>query len=164
MKRIVQVTVGIIGAALLIYFILKLFPNDVRVIEKNTKRLAALASFTANELPLSRLQNTRELANFFATDAQVAVDVPGASQSISGREELFQMAMAARSSHPGAQVDLLDVTVALDPGKKDAIVDTTLKAKLANQSELVIQELKITWRKLEGDWLIQKIETVRTVQ
>ncbi len=153
------------AVALLVVLVLKLFPNDAKVIDGNLQRMAQLASFGAGEPPLSRLQNSRELANFFAEDAKIVVDVPGASaQSIPGREELFQMAMAARSTHPGAKVELGRVHVSVDPGKMDASSEVTVQVKLANQPELFVEELKVSWKKTDGHWRITQVETVETLR
>ncbi len=165
MKRIFKWLAAAGVVALLIVLILKLFPNDAKIIDGNLQRMAQLASFGATEPPLSRLQNSRELANFFAEDAKIVLNVPGAStQSISGREELFQMAMAARNTHPGAKVELLDIHVTVDPGKKDANSEMTLKVKLADQPELFVEELKVGWKKIGGHWRIIQVETVETLQ
>lgn len=165
MKRICKWLALAGGVVLLIVLVLKLFPDDAKIIDGNLKRIAQLASFGATEPPLSRLQNTRELANFFAEDAKIVVDVPGAStQSISGREELFQMALAARNTHPGAKVELLDVHVRVDPGKNHAISEMTMNVRLANQPELFVEELKVGWKKIDGHWRIIQVETVKTLQ
>jgi hypothetical protein len=53
------------------------------------------------------------------------------------------------------------VTVA--PDKQTATADVTVEAKVAGESDLFIQEAKFSFQKSQREWLISRVETVRTV-
>lgn len=152
-------------AALGLWGWLKLFPSDDAVIRRNLEKVARLASFNANEAPLTRLGNARELANFFTVDARIEIKMRGLhDQHIEGRDQLFEMGMAARSTGPGAKVELIDPVVEMPGARDSAIVGLTLKVQLSGQTDLIVQELRLTMKKLSGHWLIQRVETVRTLR
>lgn len=152
-------------AALGLWGWFKFFPSDDTVIRRNLEKVARLASFNANEASLTRLGNARELANFFTLDARIEINMRGwHDQHIEGRDQLFEMGMAARSTGPGAKVELIDPVVEI-PGTRDsAMVGLTLKAQISGQTDLIVQELRLTMKKLSGHWLIQRVETVRTLR
>ena len=88
------------------------------------------------------------MTRYFSEDVQVVVDVPGSSiHTLAGREELTQAAMAAKSMSNGLKVEFLDPNIDLNQGGESALVDLTLKAKPGNDSDLIVQELKLTFKK-----------------
>lgn len=142
-----------------------LFPDDRKVIATRLKRIAELATFSSNEAPLTRLGNAKELSNFFAGDVEVLVDVPGMqAHTIQGRDELFQMAMAARATSPSVTVEFPDVVTTVDADKTGAESNLTLKARVTGQPELIVQEMAVSWKKMDGAWRITKLRTVKTLQ
>lgn len=141
------------------------FPSPEKVIRKRLAKVARLASFNSNEGMIAKAANANELAGCFSLDAEIAVDVPGEAEgSISGRGEITRMAMAARSSAKGLAVKLLDPNIKLAADKTEATVDLTGEARAPGNSDIFVQELKFFFRKIEGDWLIVRVETVRTLK
>ena len=57
-----------------------------------------------------------------------------------------------------------DVTVIVDSDQESAVADLTLQARVSGEQEMVVQEMKATLRKINGQWLIVKVETVRTLR
>lgn len=165
MNRLPRILVIAVVAAMGLWMWFKFFPGDERIIRKNLEKVAKLASFSPNEAPLTRLGNAKELANLFAADARIEIDIRGVrEQRIEGRDQLFETGMAARSTGPGAKVELIDPVIDL-PGTGDtATVGVTLKAQIVGQPDLIVQELRLTMRKQSGNWLIQRVETVKTLR
>ena len=121
-----------------------------------------MASFSPRESPLAKLANAQELANFCAPNAEVAVDIPGhLQQAFHGRDEIREAALGARAVVSGFQVEFVDVNVVLAPDSQSAVVQLTAKGKM--QGEQIVQELKFLFKKIEGKWLIQRVETVKTL-
>lgn len=140
------------------------FPSPEIAIRKRLAALAEVAAFPANEAPLSRLANAQKLGNFFTTDVEITVDIPGRSQqTFSGREELVQAAVAARSTVNGLNVEFLDIIVVLAPDNETAVVNLTAKAKIPGERDFYVQELKFSLKNIKGDWMIFKVETVKTL-
>jgi hypothetical protein len=60
-------------------------------------------------------------------------------------------------------VKFLDLNVTLSPDKTEAVVHLTGEARVPNERDLFVQELKFQLRRIEGKWLIVRVETVRTL-
>ena len=82
---------------------------------------------------------------------------------MAGREEIQQAALAARASVTALIVTFPDVTVMVNADHESAAADLTLQAQVPGQPDMFVQEVKITLRKINGQWLIVKAETVRTL-
>jgi len=161
-KWVVRVVLLAILCAAGIWLWRVVFPSQEKLIRKQLDEVAQLASFVPNEAPLTRLENAGALAKHCAPDVEIAVDIPGRIQrTFTGREEIRDAALAARSFGPGFQVAFVDVTVTLGLDKQSAEAHLTARGNL--QGEQVVQELKFFFKKIEGKWLIQKVETVKTL-
>jgi hypothetical protein len=142
-----------------------LFPNPERVIRKRFGEVAKLASFSGNEAPLAKLMNSQKLAGYFSPDVELMIDVPGGHEhTISGRQELMQAAAAARNTLSALQVDFPDVVVTLGPDRASAVVNLTATAKVPGDRDFFVQEMKCQLQKQSGDWLITRLETIKTLQ
>lgn len=152
----------ILGASIWLWTVL--FPSPERAIRKRLLELAKSASFAGNESPLAKLSNSQRVAGFFTADVEVRVDAPGRGQQvISGRETLFQSMMQARSALSGLQVEFYDINVTVAPGKQSAEVSLTLRARIAGERDQAVQELKLFLNKTEGNWRINRAQTVKTL-
>ena len=143
---------------------LTFFPSPEKAIRKQLQALAAAASFPVNEAPRAKLANAQKLGNFFTTDVEVTVETPGrAQQTFSGRDELVQAALGAHSSLNGLNVEFLDINVTVAPNKQTAVANLTARARIPGDRDFNVQELKFSLKKVGGDWLIYKVETVKTL-
>ena len=142
-----------------------LFANPKTIIWNRLKHLAELASYSAREGNISRITSIEKLGGFFTENAKAMVDVPGAeTHTFDSRDELMQAALAARSSAGSMQVKFLDPNIQVDLSDQSALIDVTLTAKIDNETDAIVQELKFTMRKIKGDWLITHVETVKTLK
>lgn len=140
------------------------FPPPEKVIRQRLQEAAKLASFTHTEAPLARLSNSQKLANYTTADVNLIINAPNRRDySINGRDELFQGLMAARSNMTGLTVEFLDIVVKVAPDKQSAIVNLTARASVPSERDIMIQEFRVTLKKLGGDWLVWRLETVRTL-
>jgi hypothetical protein len=141
-----------------------LFPSPEKVIRQRLATVAKRASFTADESALARLADAESLAGYFSTNVEIDLDVPGRFQlTITGRDEVTQHAAAADSMVSSLSVEFLDVTVTLGPDKQSAVADFTVEARVGGEPDLIVQEMKFTLRKIDGQWLITRVETIRTL-
>jgi len=142
-----------------------LHPSPERLIRKQLDGVARAASFGPSQGVLSKLSSAENLADFFSTNVDVKIDVPGHQEHrLAGREEIQQAALALRASVQGVAVSFPDVTVIVNADQESAIADVTLQVKIAGEQDVIVQEVKVTLRKINGPWLIVKVETVRTLQ
>jgi hypothetical protein len=142
-----------------------LFPSPERVIRKRFAEVAQLVSFSGNEAPLAKLMNTQKLAGYFATDVDVLIDVPGRSQqSLHGRREIIQAAGAARNTLTALKVEFPDVIVTVNPDRRSAVANVTVTAVVSGERDMFVQELKCILQKNDGNWLLSRLETVKTLR
>ena len=141
-----------------------LFPSPEKVIHKRLVELARTVSSSANESDLTRLAAARSVAGFFSTNVEVNIDVPGrVRHNLIGREEITQAALVARSGTGSLKVKFPDINVTVAPDKQSAVVDLTVQANVSGEHDPIVQEMKFTLQKTDGEWLITRIETVRTL-
>ncbi len=165
MNKLPRVILFVVALALGAWVWTICFPNPRQVITNRLNRVAQLASFTPDEGNISRIANVQKLSQYFAEDVQVFVDIPGfESHTFSRRDELMQVALAAKRLGNGLRAEFLDPNIEMGAGNQSALVDLTLKAKVPGENDMIVQELKFTMKKIKGDWLITRVETVRTLK
>lgn len=142
-----------------------LFPSPDRVIRGELIQLAKMASIGPNEPPLTRLSRAQKVSTFFTQDVQLTVDIPSRStQTFNGRDELQEAALAARSMMSGLKVKFVDVVVTVDADKQSARADLTATASLPGEKLPEVQELEVRFKKIEHEWLISRVRTVKTLR
>jgi hypothetical protein len=139
------------------------FPSPEAVIRKRLGELAKAASFSSSDGLLAKAWNANVLGEFFTPDVEVTVDVPGSQHTISGRDELLQAAVGARTAVGSLSIEFPDIAVSVAPDRNSAIVNLTARGKVSGQRDFYLQELKLRLTKIKRDWLINQIETVRTL-
>jgi hypothetical protein len=141
-----------------------LFPGPEKLIRKRLAEVARLASITPGEGLVSQGLRIQGLVNCFDPQAELRFDLPGRSQyTITGRDEMIEYAGAARRNLRSLKVELLDPNLTLSPDKQSAVVDLTARVKIPDERDFFVQEMKFTLKKINGEWLIIRVETVRTL-
>ena len=164
MKIIFRIVLAAALIALGVWLWFVLFPSPEKVIHKRLVKLARTVSFSPDEGNLVRLAGAQSLAGFFSSNIVVNINVPGRVQhSIIGRQEVTQAALGARSAVSGLDVKFPDINVTVAPDKQSAEADLTVEAKVAGEHDPIVQEMKFTLQKIDGEWLVTRIETVRTL-
>ena len=139
------------------------FPSPEKVIRNRLGELAKAASFSSGEGLLAKAWNASVLGEFLTPDVQVTVDVPGVQHTISGRDELLQAAVGARSAVSSLTIEFPDIKVTVAPDRNSAVVNLTARGKVPGQREFYLQELRLRLTRIKRDWRIQQVETVRTL-
>jgi len=141
-----------------------LFPSPEKVIRKHLTQLARTVSSSPNERDLARLAAARGVAGFFAANVELSVDLPELGHRDSmDREEISQLALMGRSRAGGLSDKFPDIIITVAPDKQSAMADLTVEAKVSGERDSIVREMKFTLRKTDGQWLITRIETVRTL-
>jgi len=164
MKIVFRAVLAAVIAGLGIWLWTWLFPGPEKVIHRRLEKLARTASFSGGESDLARLAAARNLAGFFSTNVELNLDTPRfGHRDIMDREEITQAAVAIRMRSQGMKVNFPDITVTLAPDRQSAIADVTVQADIPGDTDNLVQEMKFTLRRIDGEWLITRIETVRTL-
>ena len=140
------------------------FPGAEKVILKKMSGLAATASFSANANSVSRAGKALDFIGYFSTDAQIIMDVPGlGAHTFSGRDEIREAGNGGLATLPGLKVSFLDTTVRVGPDRLAAEVSCTLRVTVGNDKDYGVQEMHFQFKKIDGAWLITRVETVKTL-
>ena len=164
MKIIIRIVLLAALAALGIWLWTFLFPSPEKVIRKRLMQFARTVSTSPNESDLARLAAARSVAGFFAATVELNVDLPELGQRNSlDREEITQAALMARSRAGGLHVKFPDINITVAPDKQSAVADLTVEANISGERDSIVREMKFTLRKTDGQWLITRVETIRTL-
>jgi hypothetical protein len=164
MKRAIPILViaALIGIAFWLWTVL--FPSPENVIRSRLNTLARNISFSSKGGLLGQAYDAQKAADFFTTDVDVDLNVPGYdSITLHGRDEVLQVAMASRSRLSSLKVEFPDMNVTIDPGGQTAKVNLTAKAIVPGERDISAQEFNFMLKKVDGKWLIYKVETVKTL-
>ena len=153
-----------------IWFWTFLFPSPEKIVRHRLAAVAREASFQAGESPLVIAARAETLAGYFSTNVEINVELPESGwHDLAGREEnnslgrsdITQLAAGARTRVNSLHVEFPDVGVKVGPDRQSAVADAALRVMVAGQRELFVQVVRFTFRKIVGDWLITRVETVR---
>ena len=164
-KWILRVFLAAILAGIGLWLFNVFFPSPEKVIRKRLQALAEAASFKGNDAPLVKLSRTQELGTFVLPDVSISIEIPGRNVfTINGRDDLLELAGGARFATQGLDVQFVDINITVGPGKETATAELTVKARVAGERDLIVTELRFDFRKADGDWLIQRVETLKTLK
>jgi hypothetical protein len=141
-------------------------PGPEEAIRRRLAEVAAAISFTGGEGMVARSTRAQKVGSFFAREVSLRIDLPEvSSQESMSRDEIVRFALVLRSSSyfRSLKVQCLDPVITLGGDRKSAIVELTLRAETVGDKYLVVQEMKFTMKEVEGEWLILRVETVKTL-
>lgn len=142
-----------------------LFPSPEKVIVKKINHLATTTTLSASDGNLTRATKVGNLISYFATDAEISFDVPELNaRTLSGRDEIRDVARAGFASLTTLNVQFFDVTARVGADKLTADASCTARVNAGDKRDYAIQELHFQLKKIDGDWLISRIETVKTLK
>jgi hypothetical protein len=164
MKRVVQLLLVVAVAGLAYWLWTVFFPSPEKVIRSRLNDLAKTVSFDSRGGMLSQALNAEKVADFFTVDVDIQIDVAGyGRQTLQGRDEVQQAAMAARSRLTALKVGFVDINVKLAPDGQSAKVNLTGNANVPGEKDISAQEFNFVLKKVDGKWLISHVETVKTL-
>ncbi|HXF09303.1 MAG TPA: hypothetical protein VN625_00870 [Desulfuromonadaceae bacterium] len=141
-----------------------LFPSPDKAIRHRLDEIARTASFIADESPLLIAGKAQKMAGYMSTNIEVTLDVAGeVPHKLSGRDEIQQAAAGAHMATRSLVVQFLDPEVVVGADKQSATVNLTVKAQPDGQKDFIVQQMRFTFRKMNGEWLVTRIETVRAL-
>ena len=164
MKYFVRLVILILLLALSYWAWGFFFPNPQKIIHQRLDKLARLASFGPHEGNIAHVAAIEQIRPLFAKSVEVSVNIPGESHTFNDRDELMQAALAARSSLTSLKIQFEDINTALSAADQSAIVSLTVKASVNGEQDAVVEQFKIIFKKINGDWVISHVETVSALR
>ena len=143
-----------------------LFPGPEKLVLRKISSLAATATFSASDGNITRATKVSSFIGYFSTDAEIIFDVKGyPAHTLSGRDEIRESAAGGFTSLSALNVQFLDVSVRLGADKLTADVSCTARVYGGDgrDKDFGVQEMRFQLKKIDGDWLITRAETVKTL-
>jgi hypothetical protein len=163
MKRIVQSVFALAVIGLAVWLWLVFHPTPEAAIRSNLNSLAKTISFKDGG-EIAKAYNAQKAAGFFTTDVEIILTIGGYDPiSLHGRDEVQQAVLAGETRLTALKVEFLDMNVTLDASKESAKVNLTGKATVPGQRDISAQEFNFLLKKVDGKWLIYRVETVKTL-
>lgn len=142
-----------------------LFPTPEKIVLRKISHLAATASVNAADGNITRATKVSNLIAYFSTDAQIVVNVPGAAVgTLNGRDEIREAAAGGFTHVKSLSVKFLDATAKVGADKQTAEVRCTAEVHASESNDLGVQEMRFQFQKIDGEWRITRVETVKTLQ
>jgi hypothetical protein len=142
-----------------------LFPSPEKVVLKRIASLAATANVSAADGAITRAAKVSDLIGYFSSDAVINYDTSGGgARTVSGRDEIREIAAGGFANVTSLAVKFQDATARVGPDQQSAQVGCTAQVSAGDKKDFGIQELRFQLKKIEGDWLITRVETVKTLQ
>ena len=162
-RRIAIITVAV-GA---IWFASRwLFPSDEAQIERVLQRVARAAGRgEAGEGEVARIARSVSIRS--ALDPAITIDAGPPFQQTSGRDVLIGAVARLNTTVNDLEIRFADVQISVDPSRTSAQVYTTAEALFRDargERGLEARELDLTFRRLEGDWVISRVVPVATLR
>jgi hypothetical protein len=164
MKRVVQIVVFAAAVALGFWLWTVFSPSPEKVVRSRLEDLARTISFKSGSGNIANAYSAQKAADFFTPDVDVDVNLAGYEPiTLHGRDEVLQIALAARSRLTALKVEFPDMNVTFGPDGQTAKVNLTGKANIPGERDISAQEFNFQLKKVDGKWLIFHVETVRTL-
>jgi hypothetical protein len=142
-----------------------LFPSPQRVIRSRLLQLAKTASFEPKDGTFVRAYKAGQLSGFLTLDVVISADLRGYGEiQLTGRDQVeeAQKAILASGQLSGLKVEFKDISVTLGADKLSAVANLTSKVTFEGQSEFLVNEFNFSLKKVNGKWLINRVEAVKT--
>lgn len=165
MKLAWRITLLVVGLGLGIWLWLYFNPSPQEAIRRQLAKLGKAVSFDSQEGLINRAVASQDVAGFFAPEVMMNIEPRGIFPEQISRTEIAEQAFYLRSHRDirGFKVKILDPVITLGADKESAIVELTVHAETEGERHLLVQEMRFTMRKVDDDWLIFRLDTVRTL-
>ncbi|HTR42036.1 MAG TPA: hypothetical protein VMH87_10515 [Pseudomonadales bacterium] len=164
MKYLPRIIFLAIAAALAVWLWTVFFPSPEKVIRKQLLSLAGDVSFSPGQNNLVKIAHAQSIADFFATNVVLDLTLPEhPEQTTLGRDEITQAALVTRQQLTELDVKFPDINVTVAPDQNSATADVTVEGNVSGERDAILQEVKFTFQKVDGHWLISRVETVRVL-
>ena len=164
MQKFIRIFGAIALTGLCVWGWFTFFPSPEKAIRSRLNKLAETISFEPQSGVISRAYQTEKAAAFFTTEAEVQVEVRGMDpQHLGGRDEIQQALLLANRSLRGFKVQFLDINVTLGADQQTAKANLTGKWTIGNSRDFDVLEFNFLLRKVDGVWLIYRVESVKTL-
>jgi hypothetical protein len=164
MKNATRIAVLAVLAGLGVWLWVYLHPSPEVAIRRRLAEVARTVSFSGKEDMISRAAHAQQFADYFGREVTLHIELPERTQhEAASRDEIAKTYLWLRWNFRTFKVDFLDPNITLGSDKKTATLDVTVRAATTSEKYFIVQELRLTMRETDGEWLILRVETVKTL-
>jgi hypothetical protein len=165
MKLFLRVFVfgGLIGAGIWLW--IHFHPSPEEAIRRQLNQLAEAASFQGPEGLVATGVAASKFASFFAAEVRMNIEPRGVFEEETTRADIAQFVgyLRAKAGIRSLKVKFFDPVITLAGNNENAVVEVTVNAESGGERHLIVQELKLTLKLVDKQWLIARVETVKTL-
>jgi hypothetical protein len=161
LKYLPRVVLAVVVLAGGIWLWRTFFPSPQAVITRELRHVAQSVTVRPGQGSLARIAGAQRVGSLCASNVEINIDVPGVrQQTVMSREDIVQNLTAAKLAG-GLTVQFPDINVVVAGDGQNAQADVTLIARVPGQQDMVVQQMRIALRKIDGQWLITTVKTIR---
>jgi hypothetical protein len=165
LNKLVNTFMAGAALAILVWGGMRFVPNDENLIRKKLGQLAQTASVKPGQSMISRANSLNRLRDYFSPDVLIEIDDWGQrAVTVHGRNDLISLASAAQPHLREAKFKFVDLSVQVEKNRNEASALMTVLGDLNGERYAISQVLKMRLEKIEGEWLISRVETVQVLQ
>jgi hypothetical protein len=137
-------------------------PTPEKAIRKQMEKLQETLVGKPGEGNFARVAGINKTLSFFTPNVYINGEgIAQVNESIQGQTELQQALFAARSRLDGA-ITFSEVHVIVGAEATNARVNFNAIARVSGQAEPYSQDLKAEFVKIDGKWLISRVDPIAT--
>jgi hypothetical protein len=161
MKIAVQLAVAAAAVAAGLWLWTTIFPSPQHIIRARLNEMARDASFNSSQDAQDGYAAAQTVGDFFSTNVEIILNTPGSpDRTLTGRDQIIQTLIDVQESVTKLEVDFPDLNVTVATDKDSATADLTFRAQIDGTRDSIAEEMKVTLKKIGGQWLVTHIETV----
>ncbi len=163
MKLAIRLILLAVAIGLCTWLWIYLHPTPQEAIRRQLVALAKSATLEKTEGNIAAALRADEFSGFFGREVTLNMEPRAFFPDSIERSEIARIMLKLRTESRSLDVKILDPIITVGADQKSAIVELTVNVAAEGERHLLVQEMKFTMKEVDGNWLIIRVETVRTL-
>ena len=163
MKIAIRLVLLALAIGLCVWLWIYLHPTPQEAIRRQLVALAKSATLEKREGNIPAGLRANEFSEFFGREVALNMEPRAWFPDSVERSEMAKVMLSIRTTYRSLDVKILDPVITVGADQKSAIVELTINVAGDHDRHLLVQEMKFTMKEVDGNWLILRVETVRTL-
>lgn len=140
-----------------------LHPTPQEAVRRQLVALGKSATLEKTDGNIAAALRANEFSEFFGREVALNMEPRALFPDSIERSEIARIMLKLRTESRSLDVKILDPIITVGADQKSAIVELTVNVAAEGERHLLVQEMKFTMKEVDGNWLIIRVETVRTL-
>lgn len=163
MKLAIRLILLAIAIGLCTWLWIYLHPTPQEAIRRQLVALGKTATLEKREGNIPAGLHANEFSEFFGREVALNMEPHALFPDSIERSEIAKVMLSIRVKYRSLDVKILDPVITVGADQKSAIVELTVNVAGDGDRHLLVQEMKFTMKEVDGNWLIIRVETVKTL-